>query len=101
MRILMKISFPVEKFNRCVLEGNAGQKIQRILEEARPESVYFLAENGKRGGIMIVNIDKASDYPKFAEPWFLSFDAAVEFLPIMTPEDLQKSGLDELGKKWR
>jgi hypothetical protein len=39
--------------------------------------------------------------PRVAEPWFLNFDAAVEFLPAMTPADLQKAGLDDIGKKWR
>jgi hypothetical protein len=28
------------------------------------------------------------------------FNATVEFLPAMTSEDLQKSGLDELAKRW-
>ena len=42
-----------------------------------------------------------SEIPRFAEPWFLNFDAEVEFLPTMTPEDLQKSGLDDIAKKWK
>jgi hypothetical protein len=40
----------------------------------------------------------ASDIPKMAEPWFLMFNATVEFQPVMTPEDLVKAGLEELGK---
>jgi hypothetical protein len=27
-------------------------------------------------------------------------DASVEFRVVMTPDDLQKAGLDEVGKKW-
>lgn len=42
-----------------------------------------------------------SEMPRFAEPWFLHFDASVEFLPAMTPQDLQRAGLDELAKKWK
>jgi hypothetical protein len=38
--------------------------------------------------------------PRLAEPWFLNFDATVEFLPAMTPADLQKAGLAEIAKKW-
>jgi hypothetical protein len=45
-------------------------------------------------------MDKASERPKYAEPWFLAFGANVEFLPAMTPEDLKAAGLDAIGKKW-
>ena len=38
--------------------------------------------------------------PGLAEPWFLNFDAAVDFIPTMSPEDLQKAGLDAIAKKW-
>ena len=101
MRFILHVTFPPEKFNEAVLDGTAGKKISHILEETRPEAVYFCAKDGKRGGFLIVNMDKTSDIPRFAEPWFLNFDATVEFLPTMTPEDLQKAGLDDLGKKWR
>ena len=42
-----------------------------------------------------------SKVPAFAEPWFLTFNADVQFRVVMTPEDLKKAGLDEIGKKWR
>ncbi len=41
-----------------------------------------------------------SETPKYAEPWFLTFNADVQFNIAMTPEDLQNAGLDELVKKW-
>jgi hypothetical protein len=39
--------------------------------------------------------------PRVAEPWFLNFDATVEFLPAMTSADLQKAGLDNIANMWR
>jgi len=33
-------------------------------------------------------------------PFFLNFNADCEFRIAMSPEDLGKAGLDELGKKW-
>lgn len=101
MRFLLHVSLPVDKFNRAVLDGTAGTKIGRILEDTKPEAAYFCSEDGKRGGYLVVNLATPADMPRFAEPWFLQFDATVEFLPAMTPEDLQKAGLDELAKKWR
>ena len=38
--------------------------------------------------------------PFFSEPFFLNFDADCEFRIAMSPEDLVKAGLEELGKKW-
>jgi len=49
---------------------------------------------------MIVNMDNPSDVPRLAEPWFLTFNADVEFRVAMTPEDLGRADLDSLGKKW-
>ena len=33
----------------------------------------------------------ASKIPTFAEPWFLTFNADVEFRAVMTPDDLKTS----------
>ncbi len=77
-----------------------GRKVKQILDETRAEAVYFTEYDGRRGAIMIINIDDASEVPKFAEPWFLLFNADVQFHIAMTPEDLGRAGLEKLGKKW-
>jgi hypothetical protein len=100
MRFVMHVSLPVDRFNQAVRDGSAGKKIAQILEELKPEAAYFCAKDGKRGGFLIVNLGNASEIPRFAEPWFLNFDATVEFLPTMTPEDLARAGLEDLGRKW-
>ncbi len=101
MRFLVHVSFPPEKFNAAVRDGTAGGKIGRIMDDLKPEAAYFTTEDGCRGGIMVVNVNDASEMPRIAEPFFLLFDARVEFTPTMTPADLQKSGLESLGAKWR
>ena len=101
MRFVLHVSMPVDKFNQAVRDGTAGEKIGRILEDTKPEAAYFCAKDGKRGGFLIVNMSDPSEMPRFAEPWFLNFDATVEFLPTMTPEDLQRAGLEQLAKKWQ
>ena len=100
MRYLMHVSLPLEKFNQAVADGTVGEKIGRILEEIHPEAAYFAADEGKRGGYFVVNMKDASEMPKLAEPWFLTFDATVRLLPVMTPEDLSKAGLKAIGKRW-
>lgn len=100
MRMLVHAKIPHMAFNAAVRDGTAGIKLKRILEETKPEAVYFTEYNGQRSAIMIINLPDASKIPSFAEPWFLSFNADVEFHAVMTPEELGRAGLDELGKKW-
>jgi hypothetical protein len=100
MRLLMHVRFPLEPFNSAVRNGTAGEKIQRILESIKPEAVYFTEQNGHRGGTLVVNVKDSSEVPALAEPFFLTFNAEVEFRIAMTPEDLARSGLDALGKTW-
>jgi len=96
----MQVSLPPEKFNEAARDGSVGKKMSRILEDAKPKAVYFTAKDGRRGGYIVVDVAHAADMPRLAEPWFLNFNATVEFLPVMTPEDLQKAGVEELAKRW-
>jgi hypothetical protein len=100
MRMLMFVHFPNEPFSTAVKNGTAGKTIQRILAELKPESVYFTEQYGNRGCILVVNIDDSSQVPRYAEPWFLEFEADCEFRIAMTPDDLSKADLDGLGKRW-
>jgi hypothetical protein len=100
MRMLMKVWMPVEPFNTLVRNGTAGAKIQQVLEDIKPEAAYFTAQDGHRGGIIVVNINDTSEIPRYAEPFFLNFNAEVQFHPAMTPEDLGRADLVSLGKKW-
>ncbi|MGA7875516.1 MAG: hypothetical protein WCA08_07610 [Desulfoferrobacter sp.] len=100
MRMILNVKFPHEEFNKAVRDGSVGHKVRRILEDSNPEAVYFTEQNGQRGAIIIVDLEDPSKVPAFAEPWFLAFNADVEFHIAMTPDDLQRAGLEDLGKKW-
>lgn len=100
MRFVVNVSIPTGKFDQAIADGSIGAKMGRILEETKPEAVYFTAKDGKRGGFLVVNMNDVSEMPRLAEPWFMLFDAAVQFLPAMTPADLQKADLASIGKKW-
>ncbi len=100
MRMLMHVKWPHEKFSAAVRDGTAEKKIGRILEEAKPEAVYYTEHGGRRSAIMIVDVGAPSEVPALAEPWFLEFDADVEFHIVMSPDDLAAAGLEALGRKW-
>src|SRR6266853_1836183 len=91
MRFLVKVSFPVEAGNAAA-KKDGFKAIQTILDQQKPEAAYFIAEGGRRTGILIMNMDDASQLPSIAEPWFLALNAAIEATPAMVPEDLAKAG---------
>jgi hypothetical protein len=101
MRMLLNVRIPNEPFNSLVRDGTAGDVVGRIIEECRPESIYFTEQDGARGAVVVVEVASAADIPRLAEPWFLMFDAGCELRIAMTPEDLQKAGLDKLGSRWQ
>ena len=100
MRVIMLVQFPIEPFNTATRNGTVGAKMKQILDDLKPEAAYFTERDGRRGGIFVVDMQNSSDIPRFAEPWFLSFNAEVEFRIAMTPEDLAHADLSALGKKW-
>jgi hypothetical protein len=100
MRMLMHAKFPHAKFNAAVRDGTVGQTIGRILEDTKPEAVYFTEYDGHRGVILIVNVADPSKVPAIAEPWFLLFDADVQFHIVMSPEELGRAGIEAEAKKW-
>ncbi len=100
MRMLLNVRIPHEPFNTLVRQGKVGAIMGRILDDIKPEAVYFSEQDGKRGAILIVHIEEPSRVPSICEPFFLHFNADCHFHIVMSPEDLKKAGLEELGRKW-
>jgi hypothetical protein len=92
MRFLLKVNIPVEAGNKAAKAGELGARIQAILADQKPEAVYFTDDNGQRTGFIFLDMQNASQIPALAEPWFLAFNAHVEFHPVMVPDDLAKAG---------
>jgi hypothetical protein len=100
MRFLVKISADTKKFNELIANGTAEQKMQTILADAKPEAAYFMEMDRKRTLILIINMKDVSQIPAYSEPWFLGFDADLEWHPVMMGENLARAGIADLGKKW-
>jgi hypothetical protein len=49
---------------------------------------------------MLIDVKEASDVPRFAEPFFLKFNADYRARTAMSPEDLARAGLEALGTQW-
>jgi len=100
MKMLCQVLIPHDKFNAAVKDGTVASKMGRILEETKPDAVYFTEYGGKRCALMVVDVPDATRVPAIAEPWFLAFNADVQFHILMSPDELGRSNLAELGKKW-
>ncbi|GET21472.1 hypothetical protein [Prolixibacter denitrificans] len=100
MRIMMIVRVPHAKFNAAVGDGSVESKMKTILDETKPEAAYFTELEGLRAVVILANLEKPSMIPALAEPWFLAFEAKVEFHVVMSPEELGQAGLDKIGSRW-
>jgi hypothetical protein len=98
MRMLLRVSIPVEAGNAAAKAGTLGSTVEQILADLKPEAAYFFADdNGNRAGSIVFDMKDSSEIPAVAEPWFLAFNAEVSLRPIMNPQDLAKAG-PSIGK---
>ncbi len=92
MRMLLRVSIPVEAGNAAAKNGTLGTTVEKILADLKPEAAYFFADdNGNRSGSIVFDMHDTSEIPSIAEPWFLAFNAKVSFRPVMSPQDLGKA----------
>ncbi len=93
MRMLLRVSVPVEAGNAAAKAGTLGPTIEKILADLKPEAAYFFADDdGNRSGSIVFDMKDSSQIPAIAEPWFLAFNAKVSFRPVMNPQDLATAG---------
>jgi len=90
MRMMMKVTIPIEAGNAAVRNGSLGTTMQKILADLKPEAAYFAEDNGQRTGYIFFEMKESSQLPAIAEPWFLAFNASLTVRPAMTAEDLAK-----------
>ncbi|WP_442787330.1 panthothenate synthetase [Flavobacterium suncheonense] len=100
MKMLVNVILPIEPFNSLVRSGKASEILGRIIDDIKPETIYFTEIEGNRGAVMIVEVTDVAQIPAISEPWFLNFEAACEFKPVMTPDDLMRADIAKLAAKW-
>ncbi len=103
MRTLLKFTIPTETGNAKLSDGTLPKTLESILNDLKPEACYFASESGQRNGFVVFDLKDPSQIPSVAEPFFIAFNASVEFHPVMNLQDLQKalSGIESTVKRYR
>ena len=91
MRTMLRWTVPAGRGNKAVKDGTIGQVIDSLMEKLEPEAAYFLAEDGKRAGMLFFDMTDPAQIPQIAEQLFQSVNAAVEFVPVMNADDLKRA----------
>jgi hypothetical protein len=100
MKLLFKITIPIEPFNTLARAGTVGQKLGAILEATKPETAYFTGNESGRGVVAVYDVADGSQIPAIGEPWFLTFNAKIEYSVAISVEEMGKANLDDVIKKW-
>lgn len=102
MKYLMKVRIPNDIGNDKIKDPQFGMKMKDILTEIKAEAVYFTTICGCRGCYAVVNMEDASQMPAIAEPFYSWLQADIDFMPVMTIEDLGKAGpaIAAASRKW-
>ena len=92
MRMLLKANIPTTVGNAGLKDGSMMKNLGSVLEDLKPEAVYFYLENGLRTCLMVFDMEDASQLPAAVEPFFLSMGSQITLSPVMNSEDFEKAG---------
>ncbi len=88
MRVMLKVSVPVESGNKAIVDGSLPKVIGQFLERHKPESAYFTAYQGRRTMFAVVDLAEGSQMPVMGEPLFIGLGAEIDVFPVMTAQEM-------------
>ncbi|WP_031073605.1 hypothetical protein [Streptomyces sp. NRRL WC-3742] len=97
MRALLEVDLDTETSNKLIKDGTAGSVIQQILGQLKPEASYFLARNGRRSMVLIVDLTDEPSVVTTCEPFWVQLGAEIALYPCMNTDDLAE-GLKRLAE---
>ena len=94
MRFLVRATVSLEAGNAQLRDPTFGPKLMSTLASLNAEATYFGVENGARCIYLIVTVNGSDDIPRIAEPLWFICQATVDFIPLITLEDMAKAEPD-------
>ena len=91
MKMLLHVDTPHEPFT-LVRAGSAGDTLNKILDSLKPQAAYLTGHAGRRAPCCPSKVASPSDVPRFAEPFFLKFNANWRFRIVMSPRSSRRRG---------
>ena len=91
MRVLVRAMIPTSPGNKMIKDPNFLKNLQDYIQKFNCEASYFLAVNGNRTFVFVLDLPSPDMIPAIAEPLFLDFEANVEIYPAMNLDDLKKA----------
>lgn len=97
MRVMMKVSVPVEQGNESLKSGLLPKTMLSFVEIHKPEAAFWGLDDGRRTAFFVLDLKDNSNLPMLCEPFFSNTHAKIDIIPVMSAADL-KAGLEKLPK---
>jgi hypothetical protein len=81
---------PTDHGNKMLQDPNFPKKLEGMLNQIKPEAVYFTPIEGERGIYMIVNLASADMIARTFEPLWQTLNCKLDLTAVMELSDLQK-----------
>jgi hypothetical protein len=99
MRMMLKLTVPVEKGNQAFTDGSLGKNRWGSDEQAQARSCVFLPNEWEQNRDVFFDLAEPSQIIEVVEPLFMKLNAEVEITPVMSADDLRK-GLAKASQTW-
>ena len=90
MRMLAKVTIPVERGNDALKSGALPRTMQSAMDKLQPEAAYFFWEDGMRACLFVFDLEGPSRLPSLLEPLFQNLDASVHVTPVMNGAEFEQ-----------
>jgi len=90
MRTMLRFELGLAATNDAVEAGTMDAINAQLMDDTKPEAVYFGTENGRRTGYLVFDMVDSAQIPVIAEPLFRRMGASVQFIPVMNADELRR-----------
>ncbi len=98
MRFMVEFKIPTQYGNEIVRSGRIEKVVKKLLEEFKPDGMYFYPAEGLRAGCLFIQSDNPSICAAIGERMWFGLQAHIRVTPVMNFEDLGKGLAAEMPK---